>query len=186
MAAAKKSSKKKATVRKKKGAQKSTLQTAARKKNSLARIGEPVPDFTLAGTNGEISLSELKGKKIVLYFYPKDATPGCTTEGHDFSQLLGEFHAVNAEVFGISRDTLSSHEKFRAKENYSVHLLSDPEESACTKFDVVKMKNMYGRQVRGIERSTFVIDQNGKLIKEWRKVNVTGHASEVLQFVKLL
>lgn len=182
---------KKAT--KKKASKKITVRAAAKKKATakkpsivMARVGQPVPDFTLAGTSGEIKLSSLRGKKVVLYFYPKDATPGCTIEGHDFSRLLPEFEAAGAEVFGISRDSVSSHEKFRTKENYSVHLLSDPDESACQQFDVMKMKNMYGKQVRGVERSTFVIDQNGKLVREWRKVSVTGHAAEVLDFIKLL
>jgi peroxiredoxin Q/BCP len=157
-----------------------------RAKSSLAQVGEAVPDFTLSGTSGDVKLSELRGKKIVLYFYPKDATPGCTIEGHDFSKLLNEFQAANTEVFGVSRDTLSSHEKFRTKENYAVHLLSDPDESACTQFDVMKMKNMYGKQVRGVERSTFVIDQDGKLAREWRKVSVEGHAAEVLDYIKML
>lgn len=178
---------------KKKASKKITVRAAAKKKAApkkssalMARVGQPVPDFTLSGTRGEVQLSSLRGKKVVLYFYPKDATPGCTIEGHDFSRLLPEFEAAGAEVFGISRDSLESHEKFRAKENYSVHLLSDPDESACTQFDVMKMKNMYGKQVRGVERSTFVIDQNGNLVREWRKVDVTGHAAEVLDFIKLL
>jgi peroxiredoxin Q/BCP len=178
--------KKKVKKATKKATKKSLKKAAPKRAKNLARVGETVPDFTLAGTNGDVQLSSLRGKKVVLYFYPKDATPGCTIEGHDFSRLLNEFHEANAEVFGISRDNLSSHEKFRAKENYSVHLLSDSEESACAQFDVMKMKNMYGKQVRGVERSTFVIDQNGKLVREWRKVSVTGHAAEVLDFIKLL
>lgn len=178
---AKKASKRKITVRKA-----APKKSVAKKAKNLAHVGEMVPDLTLTGTNGDVQLSALRGKKVVLYFYPKDATPGCTIEGHDFSRLLNEFHSANAEVFGVSRDTLSSHQKFREKENYEVHLLSDPEESACSQFNVMKMKNMYGKQVRGVERSTFVIDQEGKLVKEWRKVNVTGHAAEVLDFIKLL
>jgi len=191
---AKKTTKKAAKkVTKKKATKKITVRAAAKKKDApkkasvvMARVGQQVPDFTLSGTRGDVQLSSLRGKKVVLYFYPKDATPGCTIEGHDFSRLLPEFEAIGAEVFGISRDSLASHEKFRAKENYSVHLLSDPDESACAKFDVMKMKNMYGKQVRGVERSTFVIDQDGKLVREWRKVSVTGHAAEVLDFIKLL
>lgn len=183
---AKKATKKSAKKSVKKTPRATKKSVAEKKSVALARVGRQVPNFTLSGTNGDISLESLRGKKIVLYFYPKDATPGCTVEGHDFSRLLNDFHAANAEVFGISRDTVSSHEKFRSKENYSVHLLSDPDESACRQFDVMKMKNMYGKQVRGVERSTFVIDQEGKLVREWRKVNVTGHAAEVLDFVKLL
>ena len=192
--------KKKKTMKKKTTAKKAPAKKSARMKKkvaapnkaarkttqSLARVGETVPDLTLEGTNGSIQLSTLKGKKVVLWFYPKDATPGCTLEGHEFSKLLEEFSGANAEVFGVSRDTLASHEQFRSRENYTVHLLSDTGESACQKFDVIKMKNMYGKQVRGIERSTFVIDQDGKLIKEWRKVSVPGHASEVLQFIKTI
>lgn len=177
-----KKGKKTATPRKKTGLAKKRVKP----KGSLARVGEVVSDLKLSGTNGDLQLSDLRGKKIVLYFYPKDATPGCTIEGHDFSRLLGAFRSAGAEVFGVSRDTLASHEKFRSKQNYAVHLLSDTEENACSRFDVVKMKNMYGKQVRGIERSTFVIDEQGKLVKEWRKVRVDGHASEVLEFVKSL
>lgn len=160
--------------------------TNSKSRKPVVRIGEVVAELTLQGTLGEINLSQLRGKKVVLYFYPKDATPGCTLEGRDFSRLLSEFQAANTEVFGISRDTMSSHEKFRTKENYKVHLLSDTDEVACQHFDVIKMKNMYGKQVRGIERSTFVLDENGKLIREWRKVSVPGHADEVLQYVKLM
>jgi thioredoxin-dependent peroxiredoxin len=184
----KKTTKKKATAAKaKKKLVKKAPAKKAKSKAPAVRIGEPVPNLSLIGTTGgETRLSDLRGKKVVLYFYPRDATPGCTIEGKDFSRLLPDFEATNAEVYGISRDSLASHEKFRAKENYTVHLLSDEDETACSQFDVMKMKNMYGKQVRGVERSTFVIDQNGKLVKEWRKVNVTGHAEEVLQFVKLL
>ena len=130
--------------------------------------------FELNGTNGEIRLSDLRGKKIVLYFYPKDATPGCTIEGHDFSRLLERLSRRRRRSFRSFARYTRSHEKFRAKENYTVHLLSDTEENACSRFDVVKMKNMYGKKVRGIERSTFVIDEDGKLVKEWRKVSVDG------------
>jgi thioredoxin-dependent peroxiredoxin len=187
MAVAKKAKKKVAKKSMKKSPTKRpVMKKPAKKPSGLARIGSQVPDLVLEGTSGNVRLSELRGKKIVLYFYPKDATPGCTIEGHDFSRLLNEFRSAGAEVFGISRDTLSSHTKFREKENYSVHLLSDPDENACGKFDVMKMKNMYGRSVRGVERSTFVIDADGKLVKEWRKVSVAGHAEEVLQFVRQL
>jgi len=122
----------------------------------------------------------------VLYFYPKDATPGCTTEGQQFRDLYPQFQAANAEVFGISRDSLKSHENFKAKLNLPFHLLSDTEEQACQLFNVIKMKNMYGKQVRGIERSTFLIDGNGTLRREWRGVKVDGHAQAVLDAIRQL
>ncbi len=122
----------------------------------------------------------------MLYFYPKDATPGCTTEGQQFRDLYPQFQAANAEVFGISRDSLKSHENFKAKLNLPFHLLSDTEEQACQLFNVIKMKNMYGKQVRGIERSTFLIDGNGTLRREWRGVKVDGHAQAVLDAIRQL
>lgn len=130
--------------------------------------------------------SDFTGKKIVLYFYPKDMTPGCTQEGRDFSKLKNEFGRANALVFGISRDPVERHEKFIVKEKLSIDLLSDTEQKACDLFDVIKEKNMYGKKVKGIERSTFVFDENHNLVKEWRKVSVPGHAQEVLDFVKSL
>lgn len=148
-------------------------------------VGSLVPDFSLPSSSGEdFVLSGFRGKKVVLYFYPKDATPGCTLEGHEFSQLLPQFHNLNTEVFGISRDSILSHCRFREKQGYQVHLLSDAEELACHLFGVIKEKNMYGKMVLGIERSTFLIDENGNLIKEWRKVKVEGHAQEVLENLK--
>lgn len=153
----------------------------------LVTVGKELPDLSLPATGGrEISLNELRGKRVVLYFYPKDATPGCTIEGHDFTRLHEEFKATNTEVFGVSRDSIKSHDKFKECEKYSIDLLSDEKEEACKLFGVIKMKNMYGKQVRGIERSTFVIDQDGRLVKEWRGVSVPGHAEEVLTFVKTL
>ncbi len=150
-------------------------------------VGKELPDLTLPATGGtEISLTELRGKRVVLFFYPKDSTPGCTIEGRDFTRLHEEFKATNTEVFGVSRDSLKSHDKFKECEGYSVELLSDEKEEACKLFGVIKMKNMYGKQVRGIERSTFVIDQDGRLVKEWRGVSVPGHADEVLSYVKTL
>lgn len=147
--------------------------------------GDLVPNLRLAATGGkEISLSDLKGKKVVLFFYPKDMTPGCTIEGRDFSTLKNEFEQNNAVVLGISRDTIASHEKFIAKENYTVDLLADTEEAACNAFGVIKDKNMYGKMVRGIDRSTFLIDESGTIAKVWRGVKVDGHAQEVLQAVK--
>lgn len=161
------------------------------KKVSLAKsaveVGSAVPSFALPSTGGKTVLSEmLKGKIIVLYFYPRDATPGCTLEGHDFSRLHSQFKKLGGEVYGISRDPMKAHEKFRDQEKYSMDLLSDEKETVCQLFGVIKMKNMYGKQVRGIERSTFVIGRDGKLAKEWRGVKVPGHAEEVLAFVKTL
>jgi peroxiredoxin Q/BCP len=154
---------------------------------SKLKVGDTVKDFSLPGTGEKsVSVKDLKGETIVLYFYPKDATPGCTLEGRDFSKLSPQFKKAGARVFGISRDTVKSHEKFKNKEKYKHDLLSDEDEKICKLFDVIKMKNMYGRQVRGIERSTFVIDRKGKLVKEWRKVKVADHADEVLDFVKSL
>jgi thioredoxin-dependent peroxiredoxin len=141
-------------------------------------------NFSLQGTNDlNFELNNFSGKKLVIYFYPKDSTPGCTNEGIDFSTMLPEFKAKNCEVFGISRDSLKSHENFKKKYNFDFELLSDPDETACNIFDVIKMKNMYGKQVRGIERSTFVIDEDGQIIKEWRGVKVNGHVDEVLEFL---
>jgi peroxiredoxin Q/BCP len=154
---------------------------------SKLKVGDSVKDFSLPGTGGKtVSVKDFKGEAIVLYFYPKDATPGCTIEGHDFSKLKAQFEKSGAQVYGISRDSLKSHEKFKEKEKYKIDLLSDEDEKICKLFDVIKMKNMYGKQVRGIERSTFVIDKKGKLVKEWRKIKVAGHAAEVLEFVKTL
>ena len=148
-------------------------------------INQKVPSFKLRGTSGlQFDLSDYKGRYLVIYFYPKDATPGCTTQGVDFRDAYKKFQALDTEIFGISRDTLKSHESFKAKFTFPFELLSDEEEKACELFSVIKMKNMYGKQVRGIERSTFVIDPNGKLIQAWRGVKVEGHIKEVLQFIK--
>ncbi len=152
-----------------------------------AVIGAPVPDFTVAATgSGNVTLSALRGSKVVLYFYPKDSTPGCTLESQQFRDLNGEFAATGTVIFGISRDSLKSHEKFRGNECLPFELLSDADEAVCRLFDVIKMKNMYGKQVQGIERSTFLIDGNGVLAREWRKVKADGHAAEVLAAVKAL
>lgn len=146
------------------------------------KVGETVPDFELPGTSGaQFSLQHYRGKKVVLYFYPKDSTPGCTIEGNDFSRMHQQFLDKNTHVFGISRDSLKSHENFKCNQNFQFELLSDAGEKACKIFDVIQEKNMYGNITMGIERSTFVIDENGKLAKEWRKVKVEGHADEVLQ-----
>ena len=150
-------------------------------------VGKKVPDFTLEATGEQaISLSDLKGKNVVLYFYPKDSTPGCTREGQDFRDSYNKLKRQNTIILGVSRDSIKSHENFKAKQRFQVELLSDKDETLCQLFDVIKMKNMYGKQVRGIERSTFLIDSNGKLNKEWRKVKVDGHADEVLAAVKAL
>src|SRR6185503_20239320 len=150
-------------------------------------LGKPVPDFSLASTGGStFRLSSLRGEKVVLYFYPKDNTPGCTAEGADFRDLHGEFRRAGASVLGISRDSAASHERFKEKMRFPFELLSDPDETVCKQFAVMKLKNLYGKKVRGIERSTFVLDGNGVLAREWRGVKVPGHALEVLNFAKAL
>jgi peroxiredoxin Q/BCP len=154
---------------------------------SAPEIGKVVKDFKLPATGDKtIRLKDLRGKNVVLYFYPKDATPGCTTEGQDFRDLHGKFKRANTVVLGVSRDSIASHEKFRAKQEFPFDLLSDADEKLCGQFDVIKEKNMYGRKVIGIERSTFLIDDKGKLRREWRKVKVKGHAAEVLEAAKEL
>lgn len=153
----------------------------------VATIDHPVADFTAKATSDtEVRLSELKGRNVVLYFYPKDSTPGCTTEGQDFRDLYPEFQALDTEIFGISRDSLRSHENFRNKQSFPFQLISDPDESLCKIFDVIKLKKLYGKEYLGIDRSTFLIDKQGILRKEWRKVKVAGHAAEVLEQVKVL
>jgi peroxiredoxin Q/BCP len=150
-------------------------------------IGKKVPNFKLAATgNQEISLSDLRDKNVVLYFYPKNSTPGCTQEGQDFRDNYAKFKRAKTLVLGISRDTIRSHENFKAKQEFPFELLSDADEKLCMLFDVIKMKNMYGKQVRGIERSTFLIDSRGYLRQEWRKVKVKGHVEEVLAACKQL
>jgi thioredoxin-dependent peroxiredoxin len=142
-----------------------------------------IADFTAAATGGPFTLSEHRGHPVVLYFYPKDNTPGCTTEGQQFRDLYKQFRKLGAVVAGVSRDSLKSHENFKAKMELPFELISDADEKLCSQFEVIKMKNMYGKQVRGIERSTFVIDGQGKLAKEWRGVKVPGHAQAVLDVV---
>ena len=146
--------------------------------------GLAVPDFEAPATEGAFRLSGHLGKKVVLYFYPKDDTPGCTLEGQNFRDLHAEFRAAGAEVFGISRDSLASHARFKAKMGFPFELIADSDEVVCGLFDVMKMKNMYGKQVRGIERSTFLIDGGGRIVREWRGVKVPGHVDEVLEAVK--
>ena len=146
-----------------------------------------IQDFTLPATGGsDFSLAAQAGNVVVIYFYPKDSTPGCTTEAQQFRDLYPQFVAVNAVILGISRDSVKSHENFKARQSLPFELGSDADESVCNVFSVIKMKNMYGKQVRGIERSTFVIDRNGVLRREWRGVKVPGHAEEVLAFVRAL
>jgi len=146
-----------------------------------------IPDFELPATgNQRFRLSAFQGHPLILYFYPKDNTPGCTDESLQFRELHGEFVKAGWAIFGLSRDTLASHEKFKQKFSFPFELLSDPNETACAIFGVMKMKNMYGKQVRGIERSTFAIDGEGRIAREWRGVKVPGHAREVLDFAKSL
>ena len=150
-------------------------------------IGKKVPDFRLPATGDrEIALSDYAGKNVVVYFYPKDSTPGCTTEGQDFRDKIHTFRRRNTVILGISRDSVKSHENFKAKQQFPFDLLSDADETACRLFDVIREKNMYGRKVMGIERSTFLIDEQGILRREWRKVAVKGHVDEVLDAIKEL
>lgn len=148
---------------------------------STVTLGKKVPDFS-ANATGEkqVRLKDLKGKKVVLYFYPRDNTPGCTTEGQDFRDNYQAFQKANTEVFGVSQDSLKSHESFRSKQNFPFDLISDEDGTLCRLFDVLKMKSMYGKQFEGIERSTFLLDASGKLQAEWRKVKVPAHVDEVL------
>lgn len=149
--------------------------------------GQVVPDFTaLATSDTLVSPSALKGGKVVLYFYPKDSTPGCTTEGQNFRDLYADFQAAGCQVFGVSKDSLRRHENFKAKQAFPFELISDESEAICQLFDVIKLKKMYGKEFEGIERSTFLIDENGILRQEWRKVKVKGHAEEVLAATKAL
>ena len=150
-------------------------------------IGKRVPAFTLPATGEKtIKLSDFKGKKLVIYFYPKDSTPGCTTEGQNFRDNYLKFKRAGAEILGVSRDSIASHEKFKAKQAFNFDLISDQEEELCTIFDVIKEKKLYGKKHMGIERSTFLIDEKGVLRHEWRKVKVAGHVEEVLAAVKAL
>ena len=150
-------------------------------------VGKKVRDFSLPMTGDQtFKLSDYKGGKVVLYFYPKDNTPGCTTEGQDFRDQHDRFKRQQAVVFGISRDSVRTHENFKAKHQFPFELISDPDEKACELFDVIKEKNMYGKKVMGVERSTFLIDEAGVLREEWRKVKVKGHVDEVLAAVKRL
>lgn len=154
---------------------------------SKVSIGKKVPDFALPATGEQhIRLSELKGKKVVIYFYPKDSTPGCTTEGQDFRDHYNQFKRANTVILGVSRDSIKSHENFKTKQAFPFELLSDKEEKLCALFDVIKEKNMYGKKLMGIERSTFLIDDQGVLRAEWRKVKVAGHVEAVLAAAKAI
>jgi thioredoxin-dependent peroxiredoxin len=150
----------------------------------MVTLKKKVPDFTAESTGGTFKLADQRGKAIVLYLYPKDNTPGCTMEGTQFRDLYQRFQKAGAVVVGVSRDSLKSHAGFKTKMGFPFELISDPDEKLCGQFDVIKMKNMYGRKVRGVERSTFLIDAEGKLAREWRGVKVAGHAEEVLEAVK--
>jgi peroxiredoxin Q/BCP len=173
-----KKTKVKKNVRLKK-ANKKTIKIAA---SQVSLVGEQLPVFSVANSKGEnISLNALEGKNIVLYFYPKDDTPGCTVEGHEFSALVPKFAEKNTVVFGVSKDSVESHNKFICKYDYKVELLSDSDGALCDYFDVIKEKNMYGKKYLGIERSTFVIDTSGKIVKEFRKVSPPGHAQFILE-----
>ncbi|OQW79841.1 MAG: peroxiredoxin [Proteobacteria bacterium ST_bin11] len=152
---------------------------------TLATLGSAVPDFEIAATGDKtVKLSDYRGKKVILYFYPKDSTPGCTLEGQGFRDNIEQFNQLNTVILGISRDSIKMHEGFKCKQAFPFDLLSDQDESVCNLFEVIKMKSMYGKQVRGIERSTFLIDEDGVLIKEWRKVQVKTHIAEVLSHLQ--
>ncbi|BCR23850.1 MULTISPECIES: peroxiredoxin [Pseudomonadaceae] len=150
-------------------------------------LDQPVADFNAAATSGQqVSLSALKGQQVVIYFYPKDSTPGCTTEGQDFRDQHAAFQAANTVVFGVSRDGMKSHENFKCKQAFPFELISDKDEALCQLFDVIKLKKLYGKEYLGIDRSTFLIDAQGVLRREWRGVKVPGHVDEVLAAAQAL
>ena len=154
---------------------------------SAPKLNRVVADFTADATGDKkVRLKDLRGQNVVLYFYPKDSTPGCTTEGRDFSALHAKFRRQKTVILGVSRDSIAAHEKFKAKQGFPFDLLSDPDEKLCKAFDVIHEKSLYGKKFMGIVRSTFLIDKTGKLRQEWRKVKVSGHADEVLEAVKAL
>ncbi|MFZ4403509.1 MAG: peroxiredoxin [Pseudobdellovibrionaceae bacterium] len=156
-------------------------------KTEIASLNKKVPQFKISSSAGtDFVLSDNKGKKTVLYFYPKDSTPGCTTESIEFNELLPQFKKLNAIIYGVSRDSLKSHDKFICKYDFKFELLSDEDENLCQIFQVIKEKNMYGKKVMGIERSTFIIDENLKLMAEFRKVKAEGHAQLILDYLKKL
>ena len=148
-------------------------------------VGKNSPKFKAEATNGKtISSEDYLGKNLVIYFYPKDSTPGCTTEGQEFRDLYNKFQSYNTEILGVSRDSIKSHENFKLKQNFPFELLSDPDEKVCKSFDVMKLKSMYGREYIGVDRSTFIINTKGKVVHEWRAVKVKGHVAEVLEVIK--
>lgn len=150
-------------------------------------IGQTIDNFSLPATGDQtLSLEQLKGKNVVIYFYPKDSTPGCTTEGQNFRDSIQQFNDNNCVILGVSRDTVRKHENFKAKQEFPFDLLADTEETLCNQFNVIKLKKLYGKEYMGIERSTFLIDTQGVLVQEWRKVKVKGHVEEVLDAVKQL
>ncbi|MFC6672391.1 peroxiredoxin [Marinobacterium aestuariivivens] len=154
---------------------------------SQVSLDQPIPDFSAQATSDlTVNSADLRGRNLVIYFYPKDSTPGCTTEGQNFRDLHNQFQALDTDIFGVSRDGLRAHENFRAKQSFPFELISDPDETLCKLFDVIKLKKLYGKEHLGIERSTFLIDRDGVLRREWRKVKVAGHAEEVLEAVKAL
>ena len=154
---------------------------------SAPTMNRVVSDFAADATGDKtIRLKDLRGQNVVIYFYPKDSTPGCTTEGRDFSALQARFKRANTVILGVSRDSMASHEKFKAKQGFKFDLLSDPDEALCKKFDVIHEKTLYGRKFMGVVRSTFLLDADGKLRQEWRNVKVKGHAEEVLEAAKSL
>ena len=151
----------------------------------MVAIGKKVKNFSRPATGDkDISLKDLAGKKVVLYFYPKDSTPGCTTEGQDFRDAKAKFSRQNAIILGVSRDSMKRHENFKAKQNFNFDLLSDEDESLCKQFDVIKLKKLYGKEYMGIDCSTFLIGEDGTLLEEWRGVKVKGHVDEVLEACK--
>lgn len=150
-------------------------------------LDQPVADFQAQATSGQtVSLSDLKGRQVVIYFYPKDSTPGCTTEGQGFRDQHEAFKAANTEIFGVSRDGLKSHENFKAKQAFPFELISDKEEALCQLFDVIKLKKLYGKEYMGVDRSTFLIDKHGVLRQQWRGVKVPGHVDAVLEQARAL
>lgn len=150
-------------------------------------LDQPVPLFSCQTSGGKtLNFSDLKGKNVVIYFYPKDNTPGCTQEGQDFRDLYDTFQSLNTEIFGVSKDSVRVHDGFIAKHHFPFDLISDPEEIVCKLFDIIKLKKLYGREYMGIERSTFLINTEGTLVKEWRKVKVKGHVADVLESVQAL